>query len=177
MNRSFSAHDLAAIAMSVALIAVCSWISVPTTIPFTMQTFAVCLVAAVFGLRHGVWAVLCYILLGAVGAPVFAGFSGGFGVLLGTTGGYILGFVFTALENHVTYRAQIILRNRAVVVMGSSAPECLLVELDFLFLYATIDHGAHAGIAQWQGFEPRCCRLSIPESLVVVLRTFFDTTR
>ena len=97
MNRSFSAHDLAAIAMSVALIAVCSWISVPTTIPFTMQTFAVCLVAAVFGLRHGVWAVLCYILLGAVGAPVFAGFSGGFGVLLGTTGGYILGFVFTAL--------------------------------------------------------------------------------
>ena len=60
MNRSFSAHDLAAIAMSVALIAVCSWISVPTTIPFTMQTFAVCLVAAVFGLRHGVWAVLCY---------------------------------------------------------------------------------------------------------------------
>ena len=97
MNRSFSAHDLAAIAMSVALIAVCSWISVPTTIPFTMQTFAVCLVAAVFGLRHGVWAVLCYILLGAVGAPVFAGFSGGFGVLLGATGGYIAGFLPTAL--------------------------------------------------------------------------------
>lgn len=97
MNRSFSAHELATIAMSVALIAVCSWISVPTTIPFTMQTFAVCLIAAVFGQRHGVWAVLCYILLGAVGAPVFAGFSGGFGVLLGTTGGYILGFLFTAL--------------------------------------------------------------------------------
>ena len=83
--------------MGVALIAVCSWISVPMTIPFTMQTFAVCLVTALFGLRRGMWTVLCYILLGAVGAPVFSGFKGGIGALLGTTGGYIVGFLFTAL--------------------------------------------------------------------------------
>ena len=41
--------------------------------------------------------MLCYILLGAVGAPVFSGFKGGIGALLGTTGGYIVGFLFTAL--------------------------------------------------------------------------------
>ena len=97
MKNSLTTRDIATIAMGVALIAVCSWISVPMTIPFTMQTFAVCLVTALFGLHRGMWTVLCYILLGAVGAPVFAGFSGGFGVLLGTTGGYIVGFLFTAL--------------------------------------------------------------------------------
>jgi biotin transport system substrate-specific component len=97
MKNSFTTRDLAYIAMGVALIAVCSWISVPMTIPFTMQTFAVCLVTALFGLRRGMWTVLCYILLGAVGAPVFSGFKGGIGALLGTTGGYIVGFLFTAL--------------------------------------------------------------------------------
>jgi len=97
MKNSFTTRDLAYIAMGVALIAVCSWISVPMTIPFTMQSFAVCLVTALFGLRRGMWTVLCYILLGAVGAPVFSGFKGGIGALLGTTGGYIVGFLFTAL--------------------------------------------------------------------------------
>ncbi len=97
MTRSFSTRDLALIAMGVALTAICSWISIPMTIPFTMQTFAVCLIAALFGLRRGMWTVLCYILLGAAGVPVFSGFTGGVGILLGVTGGYIAGFLFTAL--------------------------------------------------------------------------------
>ena len=82
--------------MGAALITLCAWISVPTTIPFTLQTFAICLVAALFGLRTGFWTVAVYLLLGAVGAPVFAGFRGGIAALLGTTGGYLLGFLFTA---------------------------------------------------------------------------------
>ena len=97
MKRSLTTRDISAIAMGAALIAVCSWISVPMTIPFTMQTFAVCLVTALFGLRRGMWTVACYILLGAAGVPVFSGFKGGIGALLGTTGGYIVGFLFTAL--------------------------------------------------------------------------------
>ena len=97
MNSKMKAKDLAKCAMGIALIAVCSWISIPATVPFTLQTFAVCLVTALFGLRLGLWTVGGYILLGAVGAPVFAGFKGGFAALLGTTGGYIVGFLFTAL--------------------------------------------------------------------------------
>ena len=85
------------IAMGAALIAVCSWLSIPMTVPVTMQTFAVCLVAALFGWKAGLYAVACYIMLGAVGLPVFSGFRGGFGVLLGPTGGYIAGFLLTAL--------------------------------------------------------------------------------
>lgn len=96
MNRT-ATRELALIAMGAALIAVCSWLSVPAAIPFTLQTFAVCLVTAVFGLRMGLWTVAVYLLLGAVGAPVFSGFKGGLGALLGTTGGYLIGFLFTAL--------------------------------------------------------------------------------
>jgi Uncharacterized conserved protein len=96
MNNKLTTRDIAYIAMGVALIAVCSWISVPMTVPFTMQTFAVCLVSALFGLRRGLWILVCYVLLGAFGVPVFAGFKSGLGALLGTTGGYIVGFVFTA---------------------------------------------------------------------------------
>ena len=97
MDKKFTTRDLTLIAVGAALIALCSWISVPMTIPFTMQTFAVCLVSALFGARRGMWTVACYLLLGAVGAPVFAGFTGGVGILLGTTGGYLVGFMAMAL--------------------------------------------------------------------------------
>lgn len=89
--------DLAYIGMFVALMAICSWINIPMTVPFTLQTFAVFAAVAMLGLWRGTIAVLVYIILGAVGVPVFAGFSGGFGIILGTTGGYIVGFIFTAL--------------------------------------------------------------------------------
>lgn len=89
-------REMTAIAVSIALITVCSWISVPTTIPFTLQTFAVCLVTALLGLKGGCLAVLGYIFLGAIGIPVFSGFRGGPGALLGVTGGYIVGFTLTA---------------------------------------------------------------------------------
>ena len=100
MKRPFNAREIAYIGLGAALIAVCAWISIPLPqplVPFTLQTFAVCLVCAVFGWKLGLWTVVVYILLGAVGVPVFSGFRGGIGVLLGTTGGYIVGFLFTAL--------------------------------------------------------------------------------
>ncbi|MEG0751567.1 MAG: biotin transporter BioY [Oscillospiraceae bacterium] len=87
------ASDVAHTALCVSLIAVCSWISVPLAVPFTMQTFAVFLTALMLGGKRGAAAVCVYILLGALGLPVFSGFGGGAGVLLGATGGYIVGFI------------------------------------------------------------------------------------
>lgn len=92
-----SAKEIPYVALGIALISICSWISIPAGIPFTLQTFAVCLVTALLGLKCGLWAVAGFILLGAMGVPVFSGFRGGPGVLLGTTGGYLIGFLFTAL--------------------------------------------------------------------------------
>ena len=88
-----SARDMAYIAMSTALLSVCAWISVPSAVPFTMQTFAVFLAAGVLGSRRALAAVSLYVLLGAIGLPVFAGMQGGLGVLVGATGGYISGFL------------------------------------------------------------------------------------
>lgn len=96
-KQAFQTLDLAYMAMGAVLIAVCSWISIPSSVPFTLQTFAVFLVLSLLGGRRGTVSVLLYILLGAIGIPVFAGFSGGVGVLLGSTGGYILGFILMGL--------------------------------------------------------------------------------
>ncbi len=89
--------DLIYIAIGSALISICSWISIPTAVPFTLQTFAVFFVLLLLGGERGTIATLIYILLGAVGVPVFSGFRGGIGILFGSTGGYILGFLFTGL--------------------------------------------------------------------------------
>ena len=97
VKPKWTARDMAYVAIFAVTMAICSWISIPTTVPFTLQTFAVFLSVGVLGGRRGTFAVLVYILLGAVGLPVFAGFSGGIGILLGTTGGYIIGFLFSAL--------------------------------------------------------------------------------
>lgn len=90
-------YDMAYIAVFTVLIAICSWISIPTAIPFTLQTFAVFLSVAVLGGKRGTIAVITYVLLGAIGVPVFAGFSGGLGIILNNTGGYIIGFICSAL--------------------------------------------------------------------------------
>ena len=97
MKSKLSVRDMAYIALFAVMMAVCSWISIPYVVPFTLQTFAVFLAVGVLGGRRGTMAVLVYLLMGAVGLPVFTGFSGGSGHLLGSTGGYIVGFVFTAL--------------------------------------------------------------------------------
>ena len=93
----FSTRDLCFCAIGAALIAVCAWISIPADVPFTLQTFAIFTVCGLLGGRRGTVSVLVYLLLGAVGAPVFAGFRGGFASLLGTTGGYLVGFVLLTL--------------------------------------------------------------------------------
>ena len=89
--------DLVYMALGAVLITICSWISIPTTVPFTMQTFAVFFVLLTLGGKRGTVAILVYVLLGAVGVPVFAQFSSGIGILLGNTVGYIVGFIFMGL--------------------------------------------------------------------------------
>lgn len=65
-------------------------------VPTTMQTFAVLLIGAAYGSRLGAATMVAYLAEGAVGLPVFAGFSGGIGVLQGPTAGYIAGFILAA---------------------------------------------------------------------------------
>ena len=96
-SNSIKTKDMAYIALCAVLLAACSWISIPFTVPFTLQTFAVFCTLLILGGKRGTIAIAVYILMAAVGLPVLSGFRGGIGALLGTTGGYILGFILTGL--------------------------------------------------------------------------------
>jgi biotin transport system substrate-specific component len=81
-------------AMGVGILSAGAWISVPFyPVPLTMQTLAVLVVGGLLGPRLGVAAVAGYLALGLSGAPVFHGGTGGVAVLLGPTGGYLVGFL------------------------------------------------------------------------------------
>lgn len=98
MNKSdMSVKKIALVAVMTVLICVCSWLTVPFAVPFTMQTFAVFLALLLLGGREGTISVSVYVAMGAAGLPVFSGFGGGIGHILGPTGGYIIGFIFTGL--------------------------------------------------------------------------------
>lgn len=96
-GKRMDTRDVTMIAVCTAMIVICSWISIPATVPFTMQTFGVFLCVGLLGGRRGTLAISVYLLLGAVGLPVFSGFTGGVGHLFGATGGYIIGFLFSTL--------------------------------------------------------------------------------
>ena len=87
--------DLVMIALFAAITAALSQISIPTptNVPITLQTFAVALCGYCLGAKKGTAAILVYILLGVVGVPVFAGFSGGIASIASFAGGFIYGFL------------------------------------------------------------------------------------
>ena len=81
-------------ALMAAIIALCAWICIPVgDMVFTLQTFAVAIALLLLGGKKGSICIALYLALGMVGLPVFSGFRGGVGVLLGATGGYIWGFL------------------------------------------------------------------------------------
>ena len=137
INKGFQTMDLVYAAVCAALMAVCSWISIPATVPFTLQTFAVFCSLGLLGGKRGTVAILVYLLLGALGVPVFAGFSGGIGILFGTTGGYLLGFILMGLTYWIGERMS---RDSRVVQIVSMVLGLLLCYAFgtawFMFVYA-----------------------------------------
>lgn len=85
------ASIFAAITAILAQLQVQLWI-----VPFTGQTLAVGLAATIIGSKRGTLSMLVYMLIGAIGLPVYSGLTGGPQILLGPTGGYIIGFIPTA---------------------------------------------------------------------------------
>ena len=98
-TKSPPLRELCKISIFAAIIAICAQISIPMPygVPMTLQTFAIPLAGVVLGAKSGTIATLIYILLGFIGLPVFAGFTGGIGMVFGRTGGFILAFPFMAL--------------------------------------------------------------------------------
>ena len=85
------------VSLFTAIIAVCSFISIPAAVPFTLQTLGIFTALTVLGGKRGTICIALYIFIGLVGIPVFSGFSAGVGHIAGATGGFILGFIFCGL--------------------------------------------------------------------------------
>ncbi|MBX3103913.1 MAG: biotin transporter BioY [Cryobacterium sp.] len=89
--------DLTLVAAGAALTAICAQIAIPLwPVPVTGQTLAVLLVGSSLGALRGSISMLLYAAIGILGLPVFSGAASGLHVILGPTGGYIIGFVFAA---------------------------------------------------------------------------------
>ncbi len=106
------------ISLFTALVAVCSLITIPSHVPFTLQTLGIFCALAVLGGKNGTITILLYTVLGLVGVPVFSGFSAGPGHFLGATGGYIIGFVLCALVYWLV--TKILGNNRRATISGLS---------------------------------------------------------
>ncbi|MBS3900852.1 MAG: biotin transporter BioY [Dethiobacter sp.] len=99
MKQKYAVRDLVLIALFAALTAIMAYIAVPMPAglpPITGQTFAVMLAGLLLGANKGAMSQIIYILLGVVGLPVFAGGTSGLSILVGRSGGFLIGFVLGA---------------------------------------------------------------------------------
>ena len=97
-NKKLTTYQMAVTALMAAALCVLGPLSVPIgAIPISLSNFVICLTVWLLGPKFGTLSVAVYLLIGLVGVPVFSGFTGGMGRLLGPTGGYIVGFIPMAL--------------------------------------------------------------------------------
>lgn len=149
-GKRVSTKTLVFTGMFVAVLAVLSQMAIPmpSGVPVTLQTFAVALTAYVLGWKMGAVATVIYILLGAVGVPVFANFSGGFDKLVGMTGGFIWGFIFMVILCGLGLKQ----KNKALLVLlsGAGLAVCHLLGI-FQFM-----------AVMGMGFAPAAMAVSVP---------------
>jgi len=139
MRRAFPTQNLVLSGLFAALLAVCAQIQLPVPpVPASMSIFAVFLCAA---LLRPKWAALCvaaYLVLGAIGLPVFAGFRGGPNVMFGVTGGYLLGYLPCAAAASALCRVRPASLARLTLSMLAALPLCYLPGALYMMLLTGI---------------------------------------
>ena len=99
-NQKIKTKQMVLIALMTAVTCVLGPLSIPlpfSPVPISLTNFAIFLAIFVLGMKSGTISFIIYLLLGAIGVPVFSSFRGGLQVLAGPTGGYLIGFIFLAL--------------------------------------------------------------------------------
>lgn len=158
--------DMIYVAMFAVLMAICSWISINTSVPFTMQTFGVFVTVGLLGGKRGTLSVLVYLILGAIGIPVFAGFSSGLGVMLGSTGGYLVGFILTAL---VMWSMEKVLGRKTWVLALSMVLGLLVCYAFGTIWYMIVYTRDIGGIGLWTALSGCVVPFIIPDIVKIVL--------
>lgn len=146
MNGKYNGKikDLVLQAMFTAIIAVCSFVSLPIgSVPFTLQSLGAFCTAGFLGTKRGTISVACYLALGAMGLPIFSGFHGGVGVLLGATGGFLFGFLpVTAIVGFIAERFE---RTFRVLFGANILGTAVLHIFGVLWYWAVYNGGSGAG--------------------------------
>lgn len=119
--------DCILISLFSAIIAVSSLIHIPSPVPLTLQTLAIFCALVILGGKKGTVAIILYIFLGIIGLPVFSGFSGGVGHLLGATGGYVFGFVLTGIIFQIATFKNKNSTKRQIIGLAAGLLSCYLV--------------------------------------------------
>jgi biotin transport system substrate-specific component len=141
-----STRDLIICAMFASITAILAQISIPlpfSTVPLTMQVFAVTISGVILGAKRGFVSQLIYILLGSIGMPVFAQMSGGLGIVLGYTGGFIMAFpIMTLLIGYISEKT-----DKIYYVMIS-----MILALIINYTIGTLWYSFVAGVGFVEGF-------------------------
>lgn len=150
-------------ALCAAMLAVCAWVSIPAAVPFTMQSFAVFLSLLLLGGKDTAIAVTVYLLLGAAGLPVFSGMQGGFGMILGTHGGFLIGFLLMALTHWLTEQWQM---RRGMTIRVC----CIGAELLLCYSVGTAWYMLLTGVrALWTALSVCVLPFLLPDAVKLVL--------
>lgn len=135
--------------LAIALLTVASVLAIPIgPVPITLQTAAVVLIALAFTSAQAAFAVGGYILIGAAGLPVFAGGNSGLGVLVGPTGGFLIGFLVGAVLGSLVRR---LLETRGVSHVASDIVASAVV-LICAYLLGWVQLALVAGLSPWAAF-------------------------
>ncbi|MBQ3261789.1 MAG: biotin transporter BioY [Oscillospiraceae bacterium] len=146
-------RDMALCALFAALLAVCAWLVIPIgDVPFTLQTFGVFAALGLLGGKRGTIVIAVYLLLGAVGAPVFAGFKSGVGALLGVTGGYLVSYIFMGL---IVIAAEKLFGDRTIVFLIAGVI-ALIVCYAFGTAWFVVAYAKTAGPISWAAALGKC---------------------
>ena len=171
-HKKIKSYDIVITALMTALIAVCSLVAIPVgAVPVTLQTFAVFVAIGICGCKKGTVAVLLYILLGIVGLPVFSGFQSGIGVLAGPTGGYISGFLLSALVSG--FIAEKTGRKIGFMILSFSAG-LVICYLSGLLWYIYVFSGGKADFAS--AFSLCVLPYIIPDGIKIILAAVVSKT-
>ncbi len=133
--KNIKTSDICYIALFTAILCVCGWIYIPVgALKYTLQTLGVLLCGAFLGWKKGFISVFAYVLLGAVGVPVFAGFSAG--LFSSPTGGYIVGFLLTVILVGIGYQIEVKNLNERVAYFLNLLIRTAFMVIGLLVCYA-----------------------------------------
>ncbi|MBM6867404.1 biotin transporter BioY [Collinsella tanakaei] len=162
-------QQLARAGVSVALLAVAAWVTVPIgPVPFTLQTMALAILPAALDRKTACAAVAVYLLLGAIGLPVFSGFGGGIASIAGPTGGFLWGFMLgtlagTTVESLLPARVPLFARSLAAsATMLAVSYACGAVQL---MIIGSMDAAAALAVAVLPFVIPDAVKLAVGTSI------------